>query len=56
MEKIVVVGAGPIGCAWASVFERAGHPVTLYDVSPDAVGFIPRLTNLIAHKREVSNE
>jgi L-gulonate 3-dehydrogenase len=37
MEKIAVVGAGLIGCAWATVFARAGHPVTLYDVSADAL-------------------
>jgi L-gulonate 3-dehydrogenase len=37
MEKIAVVGAGLIGCAWATVFARAGHPVTLYDVNPGAL-------------------
>jgi len=29
MEKIAVIGAGPIGRAWAIVFARAGHPVSL---------------------------
>lgn len=37
MEKVAIVGAGLIGCAWASVFARAGHPVTLYDVEPAAL-------------------
>jgi L-gulonate 3-dehydrogenase len=37
MEQIAVVGAGLIGCAWATVFARAGHPVTLYDVNSGAL-------------------
>ncbi|HEY1608810.1 MAG TPA: 3-hydroxyacyl-CoA dehydrogenase [Paraburkholderia sp.] len=37
MEKIAIVGAGLIGCAWASVFARAGHAVTLYDIDASAV-------------------
>jgi L-gulonate 3-dehydrogenase len=37
MEKIAVIGAGLIGCAWASVFARAGHPVVLHDANPDAI-------------------
>jgi 3-hydroxyacyl-CoA dehydrogenase len=37
MEKIAIVGAGLIGCAWASVFARAGHTVTLYDLDEGAV-------------------
>ncbi|PLZ02576.1 3-hydroxyacyl-CoA dehydrogenase [Burkholderia sp. WAC0059] len=37
MEKIAIVGAGLIGCAWASVFARAGHAVTLYDVDAHAL-------------------
>jgi L-gulonate 3-dehydrogenase len=37
MEKIAIVGAGLIGCAWATVFARAGHPVALYDVSTAAL-------------------
>jgi L-gulonate 3-dehydrogenase len=36
MEKIAVIGAGLIGCAWASVFARAGHTVTLYDIDASA--------------------
>ncbi|HXN15799.1 MAG TPA: 3-hydroxyacyl-CoA dehydrogenase [Usitatibacter sp.] len=31
MDKIAVIGAGMIGRAWAIVFARAGHPVSLYD-------------------------
>lgn len=31
MEKIAVIGSGLIGRAWAMVFARAGHPVTLFD-------------------------
>lgn len=37
MEKVAIVGAGLIGCAWASVFARAGHTVTLYDIDAGAV-------------------
>jgi 3-hydroxyacyl-CoA dehydrogenase len=37
MEKIAIIGAGLIGCAWASVFARAGHTVALYDIDADAV-------------------
>jgi L-gulonate 3-dehydrogenase len=37
MEKIAIVGTGLIGCAWAAVFARAGHPVALYDTSPAAL-------------------
>jgi 3-hydroxyacyl-CoA dehydrogenase len=29
---VAVVGAGSIGVAWAIVFARAGHPVTVHDV------------------------
>lgn len=35
-EKIAIVGAGLIGRAWAIVFARAGHPVTMYDNDPAA--------------------
>lgn len=37
MEKIAIIGAGLIGCAWASVFARAGHTVTLFDIDANAV-------------------
>jgi 3-hydroxyacyl-CoA dehydrogenase len=37
MEKIAIIGAGLIGCAWASVFARAGHAVALYDINADAL-------------------
>lgn len=36
MEKIAVVGAGLIGGAWAIVFARAGHAVTVWDPAPGA--------------------
>lgn len=32
--KVAVVGAGSIGVAWAIVFARAGHRVSVYDVDP----------------------
>ena len=35
--KIAVVGTGLIGRAWAIVFARAGHPVSLYDADPSAL-------------------
>ena len=34
MEKIALIGGGLIGQAWAVVFARAGHDVTMYDASP----------------------
>jgi len=37
MENIAIIGAGLIGRAWATVFARANHMVTLYDVDKDAV-------------------
>jgi L-gulonate 3-dehydrogenase len=37
MEKIAIIGSGLIGCAWATVFARAGHDVVLYDMSQDAL-------------------
>ncbi|NEX64735.1 3-hydroxyacyl-CoA dehydrogenase [Noviherbaspirillum galbum] len=37
MEKIAIIGAGLIGSAWSTVFARAGLPVTLYDVEPQAL-------------------
>jgi 3-hydroxyacyl-CoA dehydrogenase len=37
MERIAIIGAGLIGCAWASVFARAGHTVALYDIEANAV-------------------
>ncbi len=37
MEKIAIIGAGLIGRAWAMVFARAGHRVSLYDAQPGAV-------------------
>jgi L-gulonate 3-dehydrogenase len=37
MENIAIIGAGLIGRAWATVFARANHEVTLYDVDKDVV-------------------
>ena len=36
MEKIAIIGCGLIGRAWAMVFARSGHQVTLYDNLPGA--------------------
>ncbi|MEJ7668311.1 MAG: 3-hydroxyacyl-CoA dehydrogenase [Casimicrobiaceae bacterium] len=36
-DKIAVIGAGLIGRAWAIVFARAGHPVSLFDADRDAL-------------------
>lgn len=36
-DRIGIVGAGLIGRAWAIVFARAGHPVTLFDADPSAL-------------------
>lgn len=41
MEKIAIVGAGLIGCAWASVFARAGYPVVLHDADAKALAAAP---------------
>ena len=41
MEKIAVVGAGLIGCAWAVVFARAQHAVVLYDINAAALASAP---------------
>ncbi len=41
MEKIAIIGAGLIGCAWASVFARAGHPVVLHDADAGALAAAP---------------
>jgi L-gulonate 3-dehydrogenase len=51
MEKIALIGAGLIGQAWAIVFGRAGHEVTLYDLEPAALerardGIAARLKDL----------
>lgn len=41
MEKIAIIGAGLIGCAWATVFARAGYPVALYDLDAKALDNAP---------------
>ncbi len=37
MEHIGIVGFGLIGRAWAVVFARAGHEVTVHDADPSAI-------------------
>lgn len=37
MAKVVCVGCGTVGSAWAVVFARAGHDVVLYDKNPDII-------------------
>jgi L-gulonate 3-dehydrogenase len=39
--RIGIVGAGSIGGAWAIVFARAGHPVSVYDVDPARLAALP---------------
>ena len=39
-EPVAVVGAGSIGVAWAIVFARAGHPVTVQDVDADRLAAV----------------
>ncbi|UYO93146.1 3-hydroxyacyl-CoA dehydrogenase [Pollutimonas sp. M17] len=53
MEKIAIVGAGLIGCAWASVFSRAGHPVVLYDGVASALeAALPAIEANLASQRK----
>lgn len=35
-STVAVIGAGLIGCSWASLFLANGHAVRLYDLRPDA--------------------
>ena len=48
MERISVIGSGRVGRAWAIVFARAGHRVTLFDAAPGAAdaSFAPILQGL----------
>lgn len=50
MTKVVCVGCGTVGSAWAVVFARAGHDVVLFDKNPDIVdGFsIPLIRETLA--------
>jgi len=45
MARVACIGVGTVGSGWAAVFARAGHAVTLFDASADAVsGFaMPRI-------------
>jgi L-gulonate 3-dehydrogenase len=36
-KSIAVVGAGLVGRGWAIVFAREGHPVRLFDVTPEKI-------------------
>lgn len=37
-ESVAIVGAGLVGSGWAVVFARSGHPVWVYDPSPEVRG------------------
>jgi L-gulonate 3-dehydrogenase len=37
-KPVTVVGAGLVGRGWAIVFARGGHPVRLFDVTPEKIG------------------
>lgn len=37
MARVACIGAGNVGSAWAVVFARAGHHVTIFDADPSAV-------------------
>ena len=66
MEKIAVIGSGRVGRAWAIVFARAGHRVTLFDAAPGAAdaAFAPirqglqdlRKSGLLAEASDVVSE
>ena len=49
MDRIALVGGGLIGQAWAIVFGRAGHEVTLYDADP---GMLEQARRNIAARRD----
>jgi L-gulonate 3-dehydrogenase len=58
-DRVAVVGAGPIGVAWALTFARGGLLVTLHDADPDAVAssrsrIVDRLDRL--HSRGLLDE
>jgi L-gulonate 3-dehydrogenase len=36
-KSIAVIGAGLVGRGWAIVFARGGHPVRLFDVTPEKI-------------------
>ncbi|MEO4043392.1 3-hydroxyacyl-CoA dehydrogenase NAD-binding domain-containing protein [Hoeflea sp. CAU 1731] len=49
MANVTCIGTGTVGSAWAVVFARAGHQVSLYDLDPAAVhGFaLPRIRQML---------
>ncbi|MCE3249277.1 MAG: 3-hydroxyacyl-CoA dehydrogenase, NAD-binding, partial [Geminicoccaceae bacterium] len=49
MDRIALIGGGLIGQAWAIVFGRAGHEVTLYDADP---GMLEQARRNIAARRD----
>ena len=42
MTQVACIGVGTVGSAWAAVFARAGHGVTLFDTDPATVAEIAR--------------
>jgi 3-hydroxyacyl-CoA dehydrogenase len=53
--RIAIIGGGSIGVAWAIVFAKAGHPVSVYDVAAERLGAVPgeirtRLTELARNR------
>src|SRR5262245_1631834 len=54
MEKIAIIGAGLIGRAWAMVFARAGHAVTIWDNEPSAVqSALPLIEEALREQEQV---
>lgn len=41
MAKVAIVGAGLIGCSWATVFARGGFDVCLYDTDEKKLAAVP---------------
>jgi 3-hydroxyacyl-CoA dehydrogenase len=58
-KSIAVVGAGLVGRGWAIVFAREGHPVRLFDVTPEkiaeALEVIERNLAVLASHRLIAN-
>jgi L-gulonate 3-dehydrogenase len=47
---IAIVGAGSIGVGWATVFARAGKPVTVFDVDPARLEASEHDLNVVLHE------
>lgn len=41
-DKMVVIGAGPVGCEYASIFAALGVEVTVIDTAPTLLAFLDR--------------